>query len=234
MLIIRPRDLAAARTALAPLFASLGEPAAPLAIATPDSLNFGTQADGTTTPNPLIVYLDNIGNVPFDASNVSITGADPGDFQFYYQGCLGNIVVPGRNCYVQLTFTPAATGTRTATLTFVNGAGTQTAPLTGTGVAATFTLGLTPSTLTFQAQQKGVQSPAQNVWLINTGTAAITPSKDHLQQHRLHRCRDVSALRSSPILPAQLYVYLTPTVTTADNATFTITSNATAARKPSP
>ncbi len=204
-----------------------GIAAAPLAIATPDGINFGTQANGTTTPNPLIVYLDNIGNVPFDASNVSITGADAGDFQFYYQGCLSDIVTPGRSCYVQLTFTPAATGTRTATLTFVNGAGTQTASLAGTGVAATFTLGLTPSTLTFQAQQKGIQSPAQNVWLINTGTAAITPSKitSSNTDYLVEGCVGAAI---QPNTSCALYVYLTPTVTTTDNATFTITSNATA------
>ena len=203
-----------------------GLAAAPLAIATPDSLNFGTQANGTTTPNPLTVSLDNIGNVPFDASNVSITGADAGDFQFYYQGCLSDIVTPGRNCQIQLTFTPAATGTRTATLSFVNGAGTQTASLTGTGVAATFALGLTPSTLTFQAQQKGVQSPAQNVWLINTGTAAITPSKI-VSSNADYLVSGCVGTAIQPNTSCALYVYLTPTVTTTDTATLTVTSNAT-------
>ena len=203
-----------------------GIAAAPLAIATPDSLNFGTQAQSTTSPNPLTVNLDNIGNVPFDASNVSITGANASDFQIYYSGCLGTVVTPGRSCYVQLTFTPTATGARAATLTFTNGAGTQTASLTGTGVAATYTLGLTPSAMTFQAQQKGVQSPAQNAWLINTGTAAITVSKIASSNTDYA----VSGCVGSPIQPntsCALYVYLTPTVTTTDNATLTITSNAT-------
>ena len=50
--------------------------------------------------------LDNIGNVPFDASNVSITGTNASDFQIYYSECLGTVVIPGRSCYVQLTFTP--------------------------------------------------------------------------------------------------------------------------------
>jgi hypothetical protein len=203
-----------------------GIAAAPLAIATPDGIDFGTQAVGTTTPNAFTVYLDNIGNVPFNASNVSITGADAGDFQFYSQACLDEVVVPGRSCYVQLTFTPAAAGTRTATLTFVNGAGTQTAAMTGTGVAATYTLGLTPSTMTFQAQQKGVQSPAQNVWLINTGTAAITPSKitSSNTDYAVSGCVGTAI---QPNTSCALYVYLTPTVTTTDSATLTVTSNAT-------
>ena len=203
-----------------------GLAAAPLAIATPDSLNFGTQAVATTTPNPFTISLDNIGNVPFDASNVSITGADAGDFQFSNQGCLSVIVTPGRNCFVQLTFTPASTGTRTTTLTFVNGAGTQTASLTGTGVAATFNLGLTPSTLTFQAQQKGVQSTPQNVWLINTGTAAITPSKI-VSSNADYLVSGCVGTAIQPNTSCELFVYLTPTVTTTDTSTLTITSNAT-------
>ncbi|HSY90093.1 MAG TPA: choice-of-anchor D domain-containing protein [Candidatus Binatus sp.] len=203
-----------------------GLAAAPLAIATPDSLNFGTQAQGTTTPNPLTVNLENIGNVPFDASNVSITGANAADFQLSYQGCLSVIVTPGRICQVQVTFTPTATGARAATLTFTNGAGTQTASLSGTGVAATYTLGLTPSAMTFQAQQKGVQSPAQNAWLINTGTAPITVSKitSSNTDYQVSGCVG-SAIQ--PNTSCAIYVYLTPTVTTTDNATLTITSNAT-------
>jgi len=204
-----------------------GLTAAPLAIATPDTIDFGPQANGTTSPYPapLTVNLDNIGNVPFDASNVSITGANAGDFQISFGNCAGNIVTPGRSCYVQVNFTPTATGARTATLSFKNGAGTQTATLTGTGVAATYALTLDPPTMTFQAQQKGVQGPVQYPWLINTGTAAITVSKitssntDYV----------VSGCVGTPIQPntsCQLYVYFTPTVTTADNATFTITSNA--------
>jgi len=205
-----------------------GLAAAPLAIATPDSINFGTQAQGTTTPTALTVNLDNIGNVPFDASNVSITGTNAADFQLSYQGCLSVIVTPGRNCQVQVTFTPTATGgaARTATLTFTNGAGTQTATLAGTEVAATYTMVLAPSAMTFQAQQKGVQSPAQNTWLINTGTAAINISKitSSNTDYQLSGC---VGFPIQPNTSCALYVYLTPTVTTTDNATLTITSNAT-------
>lgn len=195
---------------------------APAAIATPDSLNLGTQAEGTTSPTPFTVILDNVGNDPFDASNFTISG----DFQIYLPGstCTGNVVVPGRNCQIQVTFTPTAPGTRTGTLTFTNAAGTQTVSLSGTGVAATFALVVSPTTLTYQPQQKGVQSPGQNVWLINTGTAAInvttvvSGSTDYL----------VEGCASTTIQPntsCELSVFFTPTVTTTDNSTVKVTSN---------
>jgi hypothetical protein len=200
---------------------------APAAIATPDSLNLGTQAEGTTSPTAFTVILDNIGNEPFDASNVAITGTNAGDFQIYAPGsnCSGNIVVPGRNCQIQVTFTPTAAGTRTGALTFTNAGGTQTVNLTGTGVTATLALVVSPATLTYQTQQKGVQSPGQNVWLINTGTAAInvatvvSGSTDYLAE-------GCASTTIQPNTACELSVFFTPTVTTTDNSTVKVTSNA--------
>jgi hypothetical protein len=202
-----------------------GLTAAPAAILSPDSFNFGTQAQGTTSPSPLQVTLTNIGNLPFDASNVSLTSANANDFQISFQGCQGAIVFPGRTCGVQITFTPTTTGARNAKLTFTNAAGVQNANLTGTGIAATFALGITPTSLTFQPQQKGVASPAQTVWLINTGSAAVTPSKIVAagSDYQVFGCVG-SAIQ--PNTSCQLSVSLTPTVTTTDNSTITVTSNA--------
>ena len=198
------------------------------AIATPDSITFPTQAQGTTSPTSLGVNLINTGNLPFDASNVTITGTNANDFQIASQGC--NLVLTlGRSCNIQVNFTPTGTGARTASLTFTNVAGTQKVTLSGTGVAATFSLGFTPTSLTFQSpQQKGVSSPAQIVWVRNTGTAAITitsitPSDTDYQP---------SGCVGFPIQPntsCQLNVTLLPTITTAEPAsTLTVTSNATA------
>jgi hypothetical protein len=202
-----------------------GIAATPAAIASPDSYNFGTQALGTTSISTATVNLTNTGNLPFDASNVSITGANAGDFQISSQGCLNVIVPPGRNCGINLTFTPTANGARNATLTFTNAAGTQTAALTGTGVAATLALTLTPNALTFQPQQKGVASPAQTVWLNNTGSAAITVSKiaAGTTDYQVSNC---VGFPIQPNTSCPMSVTFTPTVTTADNSTITVTSNA--------
>ena len=193
---------------------------------TPDSFNFGTQAVGTTTPNINTVTLTNTGNVPFDASNVTFTGANAGDFQTPFNDCTANIVQPGRTCFVQITFTPTAAGTRNAMLTFTNLAGTQTATLTGTGVAETLSLGLTPAALTFQPQQKSVASPSQILWLRNTGTGAVTIASIVAGSTNYQVSGCVGTV-IQPNTSCQVNVTLTPTVTTTDNSTLTITSNAT-------
>jgi len=198
--------------------------AAPAAIETPDAVNFGTQAVGTTSPTPLAVNLDNVGNLPFNDTNVTITGTNAGDFQISSAGCDG-LLSPGQGCQTQVTFTPTAAGARTATLTFVNAAGTQTATLSGNGVAATFALVVIPSTLNYQPQQKGIASEYQNVLLINTGTAAVTVSKIALGSTDYSESGCVGTV-ITPNTNCEMYVYLTPTVTTTDNSTLTITSNA--------
>ena len=203
-----------------------GIAATPAATASPDSVNFGTQAQGTTSPSSPTVYLTNTGNLPFDASNVSITGANASSFQISYQGCSAVIVIPGRNCGVTTTFTPTATGPLSAALTFTNAAGTQTVTLAGTGVAATFALGITPTTLTFQPQQKGVASPTQTISLNNTGSAPVnvTTIVTGSTDYQTYGCASTTI---QPNTSCAVNVYLNPTVTTTDNSTLTITSNAT-------
>ena len=197
------------------------------AITTPDNIDFGTQAQGTTSPNLLNVTLENTGNLAFNATNVAITGTDANDFQISSQGCLDVVVIPGRSCQVSLTFTPTATGSRSASLTFTNLAGTQTATLTGTGVAATFALGLTPTSVTFQPQQRGVSSPAQTAYLINQGTAPVTLASvvSGTTDYSVSGCSTGTVILANSY--CQLYITLDPTVTTTDNSTVTIKSNAT-------
>ncbi len=196
------------------------------ATASPDGYSFGNQAQGTTSASSPTVYLTNIGNLPFDASKVSITGANAGDFQISYNGCSGDFLIPGRNCGVTTTFAPTATGARTAALTFTNAAGTQTATLSGTAVASTFALGITPTTLTYQPQQKGVASPTQTVWLNNTGSApvSVTTIVTGSTDYQTSGCASTTI---QPNTSCAVNVYLQPTVTTTDNSTLTITSNAT-------
>ena len=202
-----------------------GLAATPAAIASPDSYNFGTQAQGTTSIAVPTINLTNTGNLPFDASNVTITGTNAADFAISYQGCLSAVVVPGRTCSVNLSFTPSATGARTATLNFTNAAGTQSVTLTGTGVAATFALTLTPTVLTFQPQQKGVASPSQVVWLNNSGSApvSVTSVVAGSTDYSVNGCAGTTI---QPNSYCQIGVTFTPTVTTADNSTITVTSNA--------
>lgn len=190
------------------------------ATASPDGLNFGTQAQSTTS-SPLNVTLFNIGNLPFDASNV----APSGDYQISSNGC-AEVLAVGRFCTVQVTFTPTAAGTRSGTLKFTNAAGTQTVNLSGNGVAETLALGFTPAAMTFQAQQKSVTSPSQTLWIRNAGTAAVTVSS--IASNSADYTPNGACVGTiQPNTSCQIGVTFTPSVTGTDNHTFTITSNGT-------
>jgi hypothetical protein len=64
---------------------------------------------------------------------MTITGTNPRDF--VQTNTCGTSVAGGGTCTISVTFTPAATGTRTATLKIGDGdfTGPQQVPLTGTG-----------------------------------------------------------------------------------------------------
>ena len=99
----------------------------------PGSLNFPSQTVGTAGA-PQTVKLTNHLDAALAISGITFTGADPVDF-----GSPGNIcgasLAPYAHCTIQVTFKPTATGTRTATLNVLDGAGTtaQTVSLMGTG-----------------------------------------------------------------------------------------------------
>jgi len=70
---------------------------------------------------------------PLAFSSITITGANPADFA--QTNTCGNSVAANSGCVISVTFEPAATGSRTATLNLNDGANNspQTVSLTGTG-----------------------------------------------------------------------------------------------------
>ncbi len=75
-------------------------------------------------------------------------------------------------CFVQVVFSPTATGARTGTLTVVTSGGTVTATLTGYGLVD-LGVGVQPESLTFNAVP-GSAATTQTVVLSNTSSAALT------------------------------------------------------------
>ena len=73
-----------------------------------------------------------------------------------------------------MTFTPTATGARTAAVTVTDSAtgSPHTAALSGTGV--TNSASVSPTSLTFASQTVGTTSTAQSATLTNTGTISLT------------------------------------------------------------
>lgn len=98
----------------------------------PTSVNFGTQPEGTTSLSKTIT-LSNKSDAAVSSLSVSITGTNPGDFK--QTTTCGSSVASGASCFIKVTFTPAATGARSATVSVSdNGGGSpQKVSLTGTG-----------------------------------------------------------------------------------------------------
>ncbi len=148
----------------------------------PGSLTFASQAVGTTSATQNIT-LSNSGSGTLTISALSITGANAGDFGGS-TNCSSSLAA-GSSCTISIFFKPAATGTRSATLTVTdNAAGSpQSVSLTGTGGNSgggggggngTPTAVLSTDALNFGSQPLRTLSQPQQFTLTNTGTGTLS------------------------------------------------------------
>lgn len=122
-------------------------PLAPSVTLSTSNLSFNSENQGATSPAQSVT-LTNSGNAALSISAISLAGTNPGDFQ--QSNTCGSNVAAGGSCSVGVTFKPAATGSRAATLTISDNAtgSPQMVNLTGTGVppatpAGTYTITMT-------------------------------------------------------------------------------------------
>ena len=107
-----------------------------LAVTTP-TLTFAAQ-NVNSTSGVQNAFVLNTGTGPVSFTSYTIAGTNPGDFAIgnnYCQINYGGQLPENISCYVQVSFKPTATGTRTATLQFSSNAvgSPQIVTLTGTG-----------------------------------------------------------------------------------------------------
>src|ERR1051326_1748157 len=112
--------------------------AAPIVTFTPSSLTFAAQTIGTTS-SPQSVTVANTGDAPLFINSAAIGGANPLDFTVVGDGCSGLTLGAGSSCTMSITFSPTASGTRSALLNVTdNAAGTpQSVSITGGGTGTT-------------------------------------------------------------------------------------------------
>jgi Calx-beta domain-containing protein/centrosomal CEP192-like protein len=155
----------------------------PLAVATPDSLDFGTLPPGQPSI-PLQVELRNTGTEPLTlGADAALTTATA--FQILTNSCVNNLVLnPGNHCVVVLQYTPPGPGNTSDsdTLTFTDNDGgtpgsTQTVDLTGAGQVGPIAT-TNPTSLDFGTLVPGQTSDPFQVELRNTGTTPLTLSAD--------------------------------------------------------
>jgi hypothetical protein len=140
--------------------------------ATPTSLNFGSQAVGTTSAAQQVI-LNNGTSTALTIDSIFGNGADPGDFN-QTNNC-GSSVGAGSSCTLNVTFTPKATGSRTSTLNISDSASNspQTVSLSGTGTNGG-TLSFSATSVNFGNQADGTTSLPAGVTVTNTGNSTVT------------------------------------------------------------
>ena len=136
----------------------------------PSSLNFASQAVGTTSAAQVVTLINNL-STTLTISSIGFTGANSGDFA-QTNTCVPSVAAGG-SCTINVTFDPAASGSRSGTLNVTDNAGNspQTVSLTGTGAVP---VTLSTTTLSFGAVLIGSSATAPAVTLTNNQTVSLT------------------------------------------------------------
>lgn len=152
---------------------------APAITFTPNALTFGSQVLGATTAAKMI-QLANTGTAALSLTSLQIAGTNSGDFAQTSDCPLPGSLAVGASCTINVTFTPTATGGRTAALAAVsNATGTPQVALTGTGTTPTTptnAITLAPTSIDFGSKRVGMSSGPRRVQITNTGTMNVTIS----------------------------------------------------------
>ncbi|WP_022976195.1 choice-of-anchor D domain-containing protein [Nevskia ramosa] len=191
----------------------------------PASIDFGNQPVGSPSAAQSLSF-SNDGNVAITITGFNAGGNQPTEFAIGNDNCSGRLLAVQESCTTSFSFTPARSGSRSASLS-VNSSPAQS------GAAARFTLqgigteasaSLNPASLNFAAQAVGSYSLAQSVSLANTGNAALTISGiaatgDFMQTSH---CGLVLAAGSS----CTIDVSFAPTATGSRSGTLSVSSSA--------
>jgi archaellum component FlaF (FlaF/FlaG flagellin family) len=139
----------------------------------PTSLAFGGVVVGTSS-SPLPIKLTNTGSATLNVSKVQVTSPNAGDFT-QTNNCTPQVLA-GAFCTINVTFTPTASGARSANITVTDNAtgSPQKVLASGTGLAPA--VSMKPSSLTFTSQMIGSSSASQSINVTNTGQAPLNIS----------------------------------------------------------
>ena len=142
--------------------ASFGTPAPP--VATPTSVSFPSQPESTIGAVQTVT-ISSAGDIPVSLGQLSVTGANAGDFIVVADQCSAETLTTAQSCTVGVRFAPQTAGgaARTATLNIPYGNG-STAPIGGNSP-----VGVLTASLSGTATATATPSP--------TGTAGTGPSE---------------------------------------------------------
>ncbi|MGA7963471.1 MAG: choice-of-anchor D domain-containing protein, partial [Candidatus Acidiferrales bacterium] len=156
-----------------------GASTTPAVTVSPASLTFASEIVGTTS-SPMSVTVTNTSTATVNFSGFTVTGTNAGDFGVPLPNSVTmcsptGTLAGGAYCQINVLFTPATSGTRTATLNVADNAtgSPQKVTLTGTGAAQAGTISIAPTSLTFVSQTVGTTSSSQTLTVSNTGGVTV-------------------------------------------------------------
>jgi hypothetical protein len=203
--------------------------AAPIVTLSAPSIAFSSEPVGTASGSQSVT-VTNTGNAILNISSIAVTGTNSGDFTLAPAGTCGATLAVQDMCTINVTFTPSASGARSAAVTITDDApnSPQSITLSGTGLLEP-TADLSGTSLTYSAAVVRSTSAAQSVTLTNNGgqpltiASIVTGGTNGGDFASTNNC-------TSPIAPAAhcaINATFTPTAGGARTATITITDNAT-------
>lgn len=188
----------------------------------PSGLTFAPQLVNTTS-TPETITLDN-GDNALTITSITISGTNAGDFA-QTNDC-GTSQAAGGKCTISVTFTPTASGVRTASVVIVDSApgSPHVANLSGTG-NPTGILSLSPTSLSFGNENVGSTSSAQSIQVTNTGNAALTISSI-VASGDYSETDNCTKAPLQPTTNCSIQVTFKPSATGSSTGALTITDNA--------
>ena len=144
---------------------------------TPQTLSFGMANVGSASAVQSVT-LQSDGTTTISIASVTISGTNSGDFSIASNSC-GSSLSGSGGCSIGLLFNPTAAGSRTAMLTISDSASgsPHQVTLSGTGnVAATGTVTVNPTSISFPDTVDGSSSAAQTVTFSNSSSTAASLS----------------------------------------------------------
>ncbi len=193
-----------------------------------NAINFFTaQVVGSTSTSQSVTLTNNSkSSLTFPGTGISVTGANPGDFKV--TNTCGTAVAPnGASCTITVTFTPAAAGTRTASISIQESADTTPLLITLAGTGIQPLVNASVSSLVFAAQTVGITSAPQTVTLTNPGSSQLNISSISLEGETTDfALTNLCGTTLQPNQACTISVEFKPTAAGTRSATLQILTNA--------
>ena len=192
---------------------------------------FSNQPVGATSA-PAIVTITNTGNSDLVLTNTQFTGANPGDFAIdphttTCQLTANSALSPGQSCKAGFLFTPAASGSRSASLVLLDDTVTSSNTIQLIGNPQPV-VALSLSSIAFASIPQGTSASAA-VTVTNTGTANLGVSGITFTGSNASSFGHSSNCGQAQVVPGgtcTITVIFSPSATGSYSATMKVTDNA--------